>query len=83
MKMYFSIKSTSEGAVLKRSKNFRPSAIRPSNQVISVRPSDHQKLPLTLPLSDRPTKKKSPDFFFILVASEGVYYSLQIFHALQ
>ena len=54
-------KSTSLGAVLKRSKNFQPSAVRqcpsPSDSPPTDGPSDHNKLLLTLPLSDvrRPT----------------------------
>ena len=33
--------------------------------------SDQKKLPLTLPLSDRPTKKTSPDFFFMWTSHSG------------
>ena len=43
-------------AVLKRSKNFWPSAVRqcpsPSNSIPTDGPSEHKKLLLTLPLSD-------------------------------
>ena len=52
--------------VLKRSKNFHLSAVRRPTIRLSNRPTK-KKLPLTLPLSDRPTvrpKKTSPDFFF-------------------
>ena len=64
------------GAVLKRSKNFRPSAVRPSDQVIYVRPTKKNfpllcpcqtsegssKAKLKLPSVRRPTKVRRSFF---------------------